>query len=95
MGPNALPDDGLFDLCMVGQVSRARILALIPQFMKGTQVAHPAVKVARAQRIVVTAVQGVLPAHGDGETLCTEGHELTMDLLPRQIEVITRLEVAQ
>jgi hypothetical protein len=33
-------------------------------------------------------VQGVLPAHADGETLCTEGQQLTMELLPRQIEVI-------
>jgi len=89
MGPAALPDDGLFDLCIVRQVSQARILALIPKFMNGTQAAHPAVTTARARRITVTAIQGTLPAHGDGETLCKEGQELTMELLPRQIEIIS------
>lgn len=87
MGPAALPDDGLFDLCIVKQVSRPRILALIPQFMNGTQAAHPAVRTARARRVTVTAIQGTLPAHGDGETLCTEGHELVMELLSHQIEI--------
>ena len=92
MGPQARPDDGLFDLCIASEVSRARIFALIPKFMSGTQAAHPAIKMARAQRVVVTAVQGTLPAHGDGETLCTEGHELTMELVAGQIEIITAPE---
>jgi len=89
MGPNASPDDGLFDLCIVRQVSRARTFALIPKFMNGTQATHPAIKTARARRVTVTAIQGALPAHGDGETLCTEGQELTMELLPRQVEIIS------
>ena len=89
MGPNASPDDGLFDLCIVGQVSRARTFALIPKFMNGTQATHPAIKTAQARRVTVTAIKGALPAHGDGETLCTEGQELTMELLPRQVEIIS------
>jgi YegS/Rv2252/BmrU family lipid kinase len=92
MGPLARPDDGLFDLCIASEVSRARIFALIPKFMNGTQATHPAIKTARARRVVVTAVRGALPAHGDGETLCTEGHELTMELAPSQIEIITAPE---
>ena len=93
MGPQAQPDDGLFDLCIAGQVSHSRILALVPHFMKGTQATQPSIKTARAQRVVVTAMEGVLPAHADGETLCTEGHELVMELLPRQVEVISEREV--
>jgi YegS/Rv2252/BmrU family lipid kinase len=89
MGPNASPDDGLFDLCIVRQVSRARTFALIPKFMNGTQATHPAIKTAQARRVTVTAIKGALPAHGDGETLCTEGQELTMELLPRQVEIIS------
>jgi len=89
MGPNASPDDGLFDLCIAGQVSRAHIFALILKFMNGTQATHSAIKTARARRVTVTAIKGALPAHVDGETLCTEGQELTMELLPRQIEIIS------
>ena len=91
MGPDASPDDGLFDICIAQQVSRIRIFALISKFMSGTQATHSAIKTARARRVTVTAIQGTLPAHGDGETLCTEGQELTIELLPRQIEIISVL----
>ncbi len=89
MAPQGLIDDGLFDLCIASQVSRARIFALIPRFMQGTQATHPAISTARAKKVVVTAVEGVLPAHADGETLCTEGRELALELLPRQLDFIS------
>jgi len=88
MAPQASMDDSLFDLCIASQVSRVRIFALIPRFMKGTQATHPSIKTGQTQRIVVTAVEGVLPAHADGETLCTQGQKLKMELLPRQIEIL-------
>jgi diacylglycerol kinase (ATP) len=88
MAPHAQPDDGLFDLCIARQVSRVRIFALIPRFMNGTQATHPAIQTGRAQRVVVTALKGVLPAHGDGETLCTDAPQLTLEVLPRQLELI-------
>ena len=90
MAPHGKTDDGLFDLCIAQQVSRAHIFALIPKFMKGTQATDPAVKTAQAQHVVVTALDGVLPAHIDGETLCVEGKQLTLELVPRQIEIVTR-----
>ena len=88
MAPQGKPDDGLFDLCIARQVSRARILGLIPHFMRGTQATQEPIQTGRGRRVIVTAVEGVLPAHGDGETLCTEGQRLEMELLPRQIEII-------
>jgi diacylglycerol kinase (ATP) len=88
--PEAEIDDGLFDLCIAGQVSRLGILALIPRFMRGTQASRPSVTTGRAKRITVTALEGLLPAHADGETLCTEGKQLTMEIHPRQIEVVCR-----
>jgi diacylglycerol kinase (ATP) len=94
MGPNAQPDDGLFDLCIAEQVSRARILTLIPRFMNGTQSTHPAIRTARARRVVVTALEGVLPAHADGETLCVEGRELALEVLSRQVEIICMAQEA-
>lgn len=88
MAPGGQVDDGLLDLCVARQVSKAAIFALIPRFMKGTQASHPAITTARTQRVVVSALQGVLPAHADGETLCVDGHELVMELLPRAIQII-------
>jgi diacylglycerol kinase family enzyme len=88
MAPQSLNDDGLFDLCVAGQTSKMRILGLIPYFVKGTQATQPEIQTARTSRLVVTALKGALPAHGDGETLCTEGQQLTLELLPLQIEVL-------
>ncbi len=88
LAPNAKPDDGLFDLCMVNQVSRLEILRLIPMFTKGTQGKHPAVSSAQTNHLVITALQGGLPAHMDGEIICEEGQRLEMGLLPRQLEVV-------
>ena len=88
MAPEGESDDGQFDLCIASQVSRPRILALIPRFMAGTQATHPAINTGRTQSISITAVEGVLPAHADGETLCTDGNQLSLELLPRQIELV-------
>ncbi|MCK5634684.1 MAG: diacylglycerol kinase family lipid kinase [Anaerolineales bacterium] len=88
MAPEAGIDDGLLDLCIAEQVSRPKIFALIPRFMQGTQAAQPSIQTGRTNSILVTALEGSLPAHADGETLCTEGQQLHMEILPRQIEII-------
>ncbi len=88
MAPDGKPDDGMFDLCIAHEVSRPRLFGLIPHFMKGTQATQEPIKMEQARKVVVTAVEGVLPAHADGETLCTAGQRLEMELLPRQIEII-------
>jgi YegS/Rv2252/BmrU family lipid kinase len=88
--PRAETDDGLFDLCIAGQVSRPRIFPLILLFMKGTQDTHPAIQIGRTQSITVTALKGVIPAHADGETLCVEGQKLALEIVPKEIEIISQ-----
>ena len=88
MAPEASPDDGLFDLCMAGEVSRARMFALIPHFMRGTQATQEPITTARAANISITALEGSLPAQTDGEILCVDGQHLEVTLLPLEMEVI-------
>jgi YegS/Rv2252/BmrU family lipid kinase len=89
MAPNGQVSDGLLDLCIAGEVSRMKILALIPKFMKGTQVGHPAIKMTHAGHVTVIARTGSLPAHADGETLCVDGSRLDIQLLPGFLNVLT------
>jgi YegS/Rv2252/BmrU family lipid kinase len=89
MAPDGHPGDGQFDLCMAREVSRARIFGLIPHFLKGTQASQDAIRTRSARKVVVTADQGTLPAHADGETLCVDGRRLELELLPAQIEILT------
>jgi YegS/Rv2252/BmrU family lipid kinase len=88
MAPQSKNDDGLFDLCLASQVSRMGVIQLIPKVMSGTQSGHPAIRYVRTRTLTATAVQGTLPAHADGETLCEEGHELYIELIPRQMDLI-------
>ena len=88
MAPDASPADGLLDLCIARQVSRGRIFTLIPHFLKGDQATQAPITALRARRVQVTALRGVLPAHADGETLCVQGEQLTIELLPAALELI-------
>jgi len=93
MAPDGKLDDGMFDLCIAGQVSRIGILGLIPRFMQGTQSGHPAIQIASASQVTVTAKRGSLPAHADGETLCLAGEQLKVKVFPKALEVFVSQEV--
>lgn len=91
MAPDAAMDDGIFDLCIADQVGRLRVATLIPHFLKGTQATQDPIATANAKRVSVQALEGILPAHADGETLCTEGERLEIELLPETLEIIAPL----
>ncbi len=88
MAPEGACDDGLFDLCIADAVNKLRILTLIPTFIQGAQADQREIEMGRAQRVVVTARDGSLAAHADGETICRQGSRLELTLLPCQLEVI-------
>ncbi|MFH2101869.1 MAG: diacylglycerol kinase family protein [Chloroflexota bacterium] len=88
--PDGDPTDGFFNLCIADSVSRSRILSLIPYFLKGTQATQKEVRIGQARKVTVKAIQGTLPVHCDGETVCYEGHDLTIELHPQALEFISR-----
>jgi diacylglycerol kinase (ATP) len=64
---DARPDDGLFDVTVVGDCSRATLLKVFPQVYKGTHLGHPKVTVHRAAKVTLEAAG--LTAYADGEPL--------------------------
>lgn len=88
MAPHSLPDDNKLDMCVAHEMSRLTILRTIPSFFKGTQAEKPNIWTGSARQITVTALQGSLPAHADGETLCTQGKQLVMGTSPYRLELI-------
>lgn len=88
MAPEARPDDNLFDLCIAREMSRLQMIRMIGYFMKGTQASQEPISTGRGARIIITAVEGSLPAQTDGEIICTDGERLEIELLPHAIEVI-------
>jgi YegS/Rv2252/BmrU family lipid kinase len=87
--PKGDPTDGWFDLCIARTASRLRIFGLIPYFMKGTQATQKEVRMDKGRKIIASAVSGEMPVHCDGETVSFKCTELTIELLPAQIEFIT------
>jgi diacylglycerol kinase (ATP) len=89
MAPEGQTADGLLDLCIARQVSRLGVFGMVPHFMRGTQATQAAITTARASKLTVSVANGdTLPAHADGETLCTAGLRLDVTILPRQVAVL-------
>ncbi len=66
------------------------MIAAMGMVMKGTHAAHPAVITTRSSKAKVTALNGTLPGHADGVTLCEEGHEISVEILPSALTLLTR-----
>ncbi len=67
IAPEAVLDDGLLDLFIVGRVSRAGLLAVFPKVFSGKHVGHPAVQLRRVRTVELAASNIV--AYADGERI--------------------------
>ncbi len=88
MAPGAATDDGALNLCLAEQTGRLVMLTLFVRFMRGSQAASRFVTVGKAGSFEVEAITGVLVAHADGETICTDGTRLHVECQPSRIEVV-------
>jgi len=64
--PEASLDDGWFDVCVVGDISRLEAVRQLPGIYRGRHVNHPAVEFERATSARLEGEPGTL-AHLDGE----------------------------
>lgn len=84
--PDAKMDDGLLDICYARQLSRLSLLNLLPRTFNGTHIHHPAVTIARAERVEVLVKTGI-PGHIDGEILCLAGRHFDFEVIPRALRI--------
>lgn len=85
--PDAVPDDGLLDLCVVDAIPRREILRLLPKLPKGHHVSEPVVEMTRFTRLVVES-ESPLPVHADGEILWNDAHRVEVEVLPGRLDVV-------
>jgi diacylglycerol kinase (ATP) len=88
MAPASKPDDGMFSLMIIDQVSRIGVIKLMAKIMAGTQEGHPFVKMPLTSTLEITALTGSLPVHADGETICEKGDKLSARIYPKFIDLI-------
>jgi diacylglycerol kinase (ATP) len=70
LAPGAEPDDGFFEVVLIGDVSKLDFLTTAPKIYKGKHVHHPKVDVLRSARVEVTAAEH-LPIEVEGEQVGT------------------------
>ncbi len=85
IAPEAEPDDGLLDLCVIEKTGLLETLGIARKIFKGETISSKHVRTARAPWInIVRDTPG--PAHVDGEPF-RGGKRLSFTLLPRALRV--------
>ena len=64
--PDAEPDDGLFDVLLIGDVTKAELVRVMPKIYRGTHLPHPKGEVLRGTAVAIEADEP-LPVQLDGE----------------------------
>ena len=77
ISPNSQPDDGVFDVVVISEMSKVELLRNLPSLYRGTHLSHPAVSVVRGREVEAEAEHGGVLLDVDGEPLGS---------LPLQIE---------
>jgi len=88
MAPDAIDDDGLFDLCIADNPPRLEMLKLFGKYLKGTQSESQYISKRQSRKVTLTAIDGALAVHADGETICENGTSIEVDCLPKYLEII-------
>ena len=70
LAPEAEPDDGLFDVVLIGDINKRDFVTTAPKIYKGTYLAHPKIELLRAKAVTVDAPER-LPIELDGEQVGT------------------------
>lgn len=66
IAPDAEPDDGLFDILLIGALSKRELLVILPKVFRGTHLPHPKGELLRGGIVTVDADEP-LPIQLDGE----------------------------
>jgi diacylglycerol kinase (ATP) len=89
MAPNAQTDDGQFDVVSLPEVSKMTVLKLLPRLLRGTHINYGQVSCIRTPQISVSSSPGT-PIHADGEVLTDSASEISFEVLPKKITLISK-----
>ena len=82
--PEAAPDDGLFDVLLIGDVTTRDLLFVLPKTYRGKHLPHPRLELLRGRTVTIEAAEP-LPLELDGEQPGTT--PVRFELVPRALGV--------
>ena len=84
LAPEAQVDDGVFDVILMGDVTKRDFVTTSPKLYKGTYLEHPKVELLRSANVAVDAA-APLPIETDGEVAGTT--PARFEIVPRALRV--------
>jgi diacylglycerol kinase (ATP) len=84
MCPEAQPDDGLFDVLTIGDVTKTDLLTTLPKIYRGTHLPHPKAELLRGRTVTIDAPEP-LPIQLDGEQPGTT--PVRFEIVPRALRL--------
>jgi diacylglycerol kinase (ATP) len=84
IAPDAEPDDGLFDVLLIGDVSKLDLALTMPKIYRGTHLPHPRAELLRGSSVGVESPEP-LPVELDGEQPGTT--PVTFDVVPKALRL--------
>lgn len=87
--PQAIADDGKFDVCVLEKISRLKIFSILPKTLKGTHIRKPEVKIYRCKQIELFPDKP-LPVHYEGETLTNTSGKIVIQMNPEKLKVAVK-----
>ena len=89
MAPDALPDDGLFDVVIMGGAPKRQAIRDLQLIYTGEHIRNPAVRVLRGRKVVAAPVA---ETHGHAVLIETDGENAgrlpaTFEILPAALNL--------
>ncbi len=85
VAPDAEVDDGLFDIIIIGNLSKPETIASFPLIYKGEHISHPKVRCYRGKKVTVKS-GGLGLIEADGEI--PGRYDAVFSILPKAIKVL-------
>jgi diacylglycerol kinase (ATP) len=85
--PDAIIDDGLFDICIINALSKREALMNLPKAIKGKHIEMEQVQMIRTDKLKIVSKKGIA-AHADGELVGLDLKNIEISILPKALEVI-------
>jgi len=84
VAPDADPNDGFFDVIVIGDIDKIEYLMTVPKVYDGTHITHPQVDTYRARRVEVCSEQPLL-LQVEGE-VCGQS-PITFEIIPSALQI--------
>lgn len=83
--PNAVPDDGLIDFCIINDINRLKLLRFFPRFIKGTHVNMKEVSIRRCRSIEMKSPK---PVHINMDGELFRFSEVRIEILEKSLNFL-------